>query len=91
MSIENCHGGLVPVEDALLNRPGRTPVEHPRAVVLHLRLLKVKVLGLVVSNPNGSQPVVGAVAHGPRGRAGRRPVERGKDGVRALSQLTGSY
>ena len=30
-------------QDAVLDGPGRDPVEHPRAVILHLRLDEVKV------------------------------------------------
>ena len=44
VAVEHCHRRLVPVQNAVLNGPCRTPVEHARAVVLHLRLLKVKVL-----------------------------------------------
>lgn len=35
-------------QDAVLDRPGGRPVEHPGAVVLHLRRHKVEVPGLVV-------------------------------------------
>ena len=37
---------------AVLYTACRGPVEHAGAVVLHLSLLKVKVLRLVVCNPN---------------------------------------
>jgi len=37
------------------------PVEHASRVILHLRLLKVKVLGLVVSDAHGHLVVVLAV------------------------------
>ena len=37
---------------AILDCTRRGPVEHASAVVLHLSLLKVKVLRLVVSDPN---------------------------------------
>ena len=37
---------------AVLYTTCRGPVEHAGAVVLHLSLLKVKVLRLVVCNPN---------------------------------------
>ena len=33
-------------QDAILDGPGRSPVEHARTVVFHLSLLKVKVLRL---------------------------------------------
>ena len=41
--IEDGHGRLVAVHDAVLDGSGRGPVEHPRAVVLHLRLLEVEI------------------------------------------------
>ena len=48
VTIENSHGGLVPIQDTVLYSPGRDPVEHPSAVVLHLCLDEVEVPGLVV-------------------------------------------
>ena len=68
MAIQSGHGCLVAVltidkcirldtinfyhQYAILDGACRSPVEHASAVVLHLSLLKVKVLGLVVCNPN---------------------------------------
>ena len=46
VAVEDGHGGLVAVQDAVLDGARRRPVEHARRVVLHLRLLEVKVLGL---------------------------------------------
>ena len=45
MAIEDGHGGLVAVHDAVLDGSGWGPVEHPRGVVLHLRLLEVQIQG----------------------------------------------
>ena len=53
---------------AVLDGPGRYPVEHPRAVVLHLRLDEVEVPGLVVSNAH-----VQLAGHDPVGGVGVRP------------------
>ena len=52
VAVEDGHGGLVAVQDAVLDGPRRRPVEHARRVVLHLRLLEVKVLRLVVRDAN---------------------------------------
>ena len=46
VAVEDRHGRLVAVQDAVLDGARRRPVEHARRVVLHLRLLEVKVLGL---------------------------------------------
>ena len=46
-------------QNAIIYRSGGRPVEHPRAVVLHLRGHKVKVPGLVVSNANIKLAVLG--------------------------------
>ena len=43
---------------AILYASSWGPVEHASAVVLHLSLLKVKVLCLVVGNPNLKLPVL---------------------------------
>lgn len=50
MSIEHGHSRLIPVQDALLEGFGWAPVKHPRGIVFHFCLFKVKVFGLVVSN-----------------------------------------
>ena len=67
MAIQDGHRCLVPVlriescikirfkishQYAILDCTRRGPVEHASAVVLHLSLLKVKVLRLVVGDPN---------------------------------------
>ena len=46
-------------------------MEHPRAVVFHLRLDEVKVPGLVVRNPHVQLP-----SHGPVGSLGVGPESR---------------
>ena len=56
---------------AVLNTPGWNPVEHPSAVVLHLRLDEIKVPGLVVSNTH-----VQLAGHRPVGSLGVRPERR---------------
>ena len=56
-------------QHAVLHGPGGAPVEHARAVVLHLGLLEVEVLGLVVGDAglDAARARVGAA-----GRPGRR-------------------
>ena len=48
-------------QDAVLYRPGRCPVEHPSAVVLHLGGHEVEVPGLIVSDANIEPPVTSSI------------------------------
>ena len=86
LSIFSAHvsGASVPYQHAVLHGPRRAPVEHARAVVLHLRLLKVKVLRLVVGDAglDAARPGVGAA-----GRSGRRADDVTRGQTRSSDQV----
>ena len=56
-------------QDTVLNRSSWNPVEHSSAVIFHLCLDKIKVSGLIISNPN-----IHLVSSVPVHRLGMRPA-----------------
>ena len=72
VAVKYRHGCLIAIQYAVFEIPGRTPVEHARRVVLHLRLLEVEVLRLVVGYADLQAAVVVHVRAA--GRATCRPA-----------------
>jgi len=58
MPVQNCHRRLVTIQYAVFEIAGGTPVEHPRRVILHLGFLKVKILRLIIRDPDLKAAIV---------------------------------